>query len=132
MGGDDGVTLTFDAFAVETRRGERSHSSLLTRIYFPRTNCNPRLQQTPTTSLALWGREQTEVAVRAEAVISRKFQSCEGWYKQTGSSVHETIGISVVVPSYNHGRFIDAAIRSLFDQEHPNLEIIVVDGSMDR
>jgi glycosyltransferase involved in cell wall biosynthesis len=46
--------------------------------------------------------------------------------------VHETIGISVVVPSYNHGRFIDAAIRSLFDQEHPNLEIIVVDGSMDR
>jgi glycosyltransferase involved in cell wall biosynthesis len=46
--------------------------------------------------------------------------------------VHERIGISVVVPSYNHGRFIDAAIRSLLDQEYPNLEIIVVDGgSMD-
>jgi glycosyltransferase involved in cell wall biosynthesis len=42
--------------------------------------------------------------------------------------VRETIGISVVVPSYNHGRFIDAAIRSLLDQEYPNLEIIVVDG----
>ena len=42
--------------------------------------------------------------------------------------MHEGIGISVVVPSYNHGRFIDAAIRSLLDQEYPNLE---VDGSMD-
>jgi glycosyltransferase involved in cell wall biosynthesis len=42
--------------------------------------------------------------------------------------VHEAIGISVVVPSCNHGRFIDAAIRSLFDQKYPNLEIIVVNG----
>src|SRR6516165_11023201 len=30
-----------------TRRGERSHSSLLIRIYFPRTNCDPRLHTTP-------------------------------------------------------------------------------------
>jgi glycosyltransferase involved in cell wall biosynthesis len=46
--------------------------------------------------------------------------------------VHEAIGISVAVPSYNHSRFVDAAIRSLLDQEYPNLEIIVVDGgSMD-
>jgi glycosyltransferase involved in cell wall biosynthesis len=42
--------------------------------------------------------------------------------------VRDAIGISVVVPSYNHGRFIDAAIRSLLDQGYPNLEIIVVDG----
>ena len=41
--------------------------------------------------------------------------------------MHEAIGISVVVPSYNHGRFIDAAIRSLLDQEYPNLD----GGSMD-
>jgi glycosyltransferase involved in cell wall biosynthesis len=40
----------------------------------------------------------------------------------------ETIGISVVVPSFNHGRFIDEAIRSLLDQEYPNLEVLVMDG----
>jgi glycosyltransferase involved in cell wall biosynthesis len=37
-------------------------------------------------------------------------------------------GITVVIPSFNHGRFIDEAIRSLLDQNHPDLEIIVVDG----
>jgi glycosyltransferase involved in cell wall biosynthesis len=47
---------------------------------------------------------------------------------ETGSSVCDAIGITVVVPSYNHGRFIDAAIRSLLDQNYPNLQIIVVDG----
>src|SRR4051812_12495459 len=38
------------------------------------------------------------------------------------------IGISVVVPSYNQGRFIDETIRSLLDQDYPDLEILVVDG----
>ncbi|MET0429605.1 MAG: glycosyltransferase family 2 protein [Microvirga sp.] len=38
------------------------------------------------------------------------------------------IGISVVVPSFNQGRFIDETIASLLDQDYPNLEILVVDG----
>lgn len=38
------------------------------------------------------------------------------------------IGISVVVPSYNQGRFIDDTIRSLLDQDYPDLEILVMDG----
>src|SRR5215467_11340435 len=44
------------------------------------------------------------------------------------SPLAEAIGISVVVPSYNQGRFIDDCIRSLLDQGYPNLEIVVMDG----
>jgi glycosyltransferase involved in cell wall biosynthesis len=36
--------------------------------------------------------------------------------------------ISVVVPNFNGGRHLEAALRSLIDQNYPNLEIVVVDG----
>lgn len=40
--------------------------------------------------------------------------------------------ISLVVPAYNEGLVIEAAIRSLFELDYPNYEIIVVDdGSTD-
>lgn len=36
--------------------------------------------------------------------------------------------ISVVVPSFNQGEFIERSLQSLKDQHDPNLEIIVMDG----
>jgi len=36
--------------------------------------------------------------------------------------------ISVVIPSYNQGQFLEETILSVVDQQYPNLEILVVDG----
>jgi len=36
--------------------------------------------------------------------------------------------ISVVVPSYNQGRFLGEALQSVVDQDYPRLELIVMDG----
>lgn len=41
--------------------------------------------------------------------------------------------ISVVIPAYNHEKFIGAAMDSVLQQSHRNLEVVVVDdGSTDR
>jgi hypothetical protein len=36
--------------------------------------------------------------------------------------------LSVVIPSYNYGRYIGACLDSILSQNYPNLELIVVDG----
>lgn len=41
---------------------------------------------------------------------------------------HPMPKISVVVPSFNQGHFIAATLKSIVDQDYPNLQLIVVDG----
>lgn len=36
--------------------------------------------------------------------------------------------ISLVMPSFNQGQYIESAIRSVVEQDYPNLEMIVADG----
>ena len=37
--------------------------------------------------------------------------------------------VSVVIPSFNHGHFIEKTIQSVLDQTYKNWEIIIVDNN---
>lgn len=36
--------------------------------------------------------------------------------------------VSIIIPSYNQGRFIEDTLLSVKNQDYPNIEHIVVDG----
>lgn len=36
--------------------------------------------------------------------------------------------VSIVVPSFNQARYLDATLQSIFSQSYPNIEVIVIDG----
>jgi glycosyltransferase involved in cell wall biosynthesis len=37
--------------------------------------------------------------------------------------------ISIVIPSYNYGRFLERAITSVLEQSYPHIQLIVIDGA---
>lgn len=52
--------------------------------------------------------------------------------QEARTSAPEGAEVSVVVPSYNHARFIEKTLRSVFSQTHAPLELLVIDdGSTD-
>jgi glycosyltransferase involved in cell wall biosynthesis len=36
--------------------------------------------------------------------------------------------VSIIIPSYNSGRFLERTLISIFNQDYPNIEIIIIDG----
>ena len=37
--------------------------------------------------------------------------------------------VSIAIPHYNHGKFIEKAVRSIQDQDFSNYEIVIVDDA---
>lgn len=54
------------------------------------------------------------------------------WSKEVDASIYQSKPdwpkITVVIPSYGQGEFIEEAIRSVLLQNYPNLELIIMDG----
>jgi glycosyltransferase involved in cell wall biosynthesis len=49
--------------------------------------------------------------------------------KLVGSRIHKQLPrVTIVTPSFNQGKYIEATIRSILLQRYPNLQYIVVDG----
>jgi len=58
-------------------------------------------------------------------------ETCEGVFVQTAPG-QEQISIAVVVPNYNHGRFLPASLSSIAKQtRQPDEVLIIDDGSID-
>ncbi len=55
-----------------------------------------------------------------------------GENKRTGSDMMADIRVSVIMPAYNHERYVESALKSIAGQTHQNMELIVInDGSTD-
>ncbi|HSM01043.1 MAG TPA: glycoside hydrolase family 99-like domain-containing protein [Acidimicrobiia bacterium] len=62
-------------------------------------------------------------------IVEREFRLDDYAFALLRHLFPEVQAVSVVVPTYNYGRYLDQRLRSIFDQTHPVFEVIVLDDA---
>jgi GT2 family glycosyltransferase len=73
------------------------------------------------------------LARRDRTETLRLWEAYDGWRDSLRQERSEVVPrVSVVIPSYNHAEYIDAALESVFRQTYTSIELVVIDdGSSD-
>jgi glycosyltransferase involved in cell wall biosynthesis len=75
-------------------------------------------------------RESADVDPRPGSAVRQRYREWLAARKTENSQLKPLV--SVVIPSYNHARYVEQALASVFGQSYRNVEIIVIDdGSRD-
>ncbi len=60
--------------------------------------------------------------------VTHRDPGADGGRQPADPSATATPRVSIVMPSYNHGHFIENSLLSVINQGYPNVELIVMDG----